>query len=570
MSDNPQNISGAEAIDWDDEELVDLTPTMKPEAAAAAAPAPKKSRKVALVAGNAPSLNTETNSLLQTRLRALVNFILFANVLLLGITFFGSDYQLFGSHDHYLTVSIIQVLFLCFLCGVLYSQHDHAHSSLKMVEYALFFGQTMFWIFDRFFAVVKDAASGDYTDLLVDDRESAIPLILLMVVYGMFIPNNWRAAARVVIPMAMAPVVALTLVTVLHPELQDRVSLITAPSRLGPLYVLLFLVVILSLYGASVTNKMRQEVHKAKKFGQYQLQTQIGKGGMGEVHLAEHELLKRPCALKLIRPEAAGDELALARFEREVQTTASLTHPNTIAIYDYGRAQDNSFYYVMEYLPGMSADELIHECGRISPGRTIYLLRQVCSALADAHSAGLIHRDLKPANIFISERGGLCDFVKVLDFGLVKLTSDPAALQLTGTQVICGTPMYMSPEQALGESGLDARCDIYALGAIAYSMLTGRPPFEGSSPVSIMIAHARDEVKPPREIGVELPEDIEAVVLKCLSKSVDDRYADVIALDQALAACDSAGDWDGQKAAVWWEEFTQKKFQKSAPVTAET
>ena len=163
--------------------------------------------------------------------------------------------------------------------------------------------------------------------------------------------------------------------------------------------------------------------------------------------------MKRPCALKLIRSETAASPLALTRFEREVKTTASLTHPHTIEIYDYGHTDDGTFYYVMEYLPGLGLDQLLAEYGPLPPGRVIYLLRQACSALAEAHAAGLIHRDLKPGNLYISERGGLCDFVKVLDFGLVKLVQEPSAAQLTADRVVSGTPLYMAPEQALGNRG---------------------------------------------------------------------------------------------------------------------
>ncbi len=277
---------------------------------------------------------------------------------------------------------------------------------------------------------------------------------------------------------------------------------------------------------------------------------------MGDVFLAEHVLIKRPCAMKLIRAESAGDPTALARFEREVQTTARLTHPHTIDIYDYGHANDGTFYYVMEYLPGLSLAELIAEHGPLPAGRVIYLLRQACGALAEAHAAGLIHRDLKPGNLFVSERGGLCDYVKVLDFGLVKLTADPQAVQLTSDQVISGTPLYMAPEQAMGDRGLDGRCDVYALGAIAYHMLAGRPPFEGDAPVAIMIAHASQEVVAPSAYRPDIPQDIEQVVLRCLAKKPADRYEDVLALAEALHNCAAASEWDAQKAASWWQEIT--------------
>ena len=253
---------------------------------------------------------------------------------------------------------------------------------------------------------------------------------------------------------------------------------------------------VLATYTSYVLNSLRQEVHEAKRYGQYQLVSKLGSGGMGDVFLAEHVLLKRPCALKLIRPAAAAEPTALARFEREVKTTASLTHPHTIEIFDYGHTDDGTFYYVMEYLPGLGLDQLLAEFGPLPPGRVIYLLRQACSALAEAHAAGLIHRDLKPGNLYVSERGGLCDFVKVLDFGLVKHVQEPNAARLTADHIISGTPQYMAPEQALGSRELDARCDLYALGAIAYHMLCGQPPFQEDNPMAVMIAHAREAIPP--------------------------------------------------------------------------
>jgi serine/threonine-protein kinase len=206
----------------------------------------------------------------------------------------------------------------------------------------------------------------------------------------------------------------------------------------------------------------------------------------------------------------------------------------------------------MEYLPGLSLDQLLAQYGSLPAGRAIYLLRQACSALAEAHAAGLIHRDLKPANLYISERGGLCDFVKVLDFGLVKQVHGSGAARLTRDHVVSGTPWYMSPEQALGNQDLDARSDLYALGAIAYHMLSGQPPFPDENPVAVMIAHAHTEVPPIHRSSI--PDDLQQVVLRCLRKSPADRFADAKELEQALGACSAAGEWDAQKAALWWHD----------------
>jgi serine/threonine-protein kinase len=357
--------------------------------------------------------------------------------------------------------------------------------------------------------------------------------------------------------MALAPLISFALLLDspgAEPVLQELLKVEPA----GTNALILLIGAGLAIYGAHVLNSLRAQLHEASRYGNYQLRRKLGVGGMGEVYLAEHQLLKRPCALKLIRPESVNDPVALARFEREVQSAARLSHPNTIEIFDYGHTDDGTFYYVMEYLPGMSFSELVKTYAPLPPGRVIYLLRQACAGLAEAHALGLIHRDLKPANIFIAVRGGEYDVVKVLDFGLVKVTLDPNLPELTGAQTVSGTPSFMAPEQATGDRGLDARADVYALGAIAYYALTGRPPFVGESGVAIMISHARDPVVPPSKLRADIPADLEQVVLRCLAKKPEDRYASVTELAKALAACEAAADWDADRARQWWSGVLQE------------
>ena len=283
---------------------------------------------------------------------------------------------------------------------------------------------------------------------------------------------------------------------------------------------------VLGTYGAHLLNTLRVRAIAARQFNQYRLREPIGSGGMGEVHLAEHRLLKRPCAIKLIRPERAGDPRSLERFEREVQAMARLTHPNTVEIYDFGHTEDGTFYYVMEYLPGLSLEGLVDAVGPLMPARVIYFLRQACEALAEAHAAGLIHRDLKPGNLFATRRGGRYDFVKLLDFGLVTEVDGPAGAVDGHERAVAGTPAYMAPEQVLNDRPLDHRCDLYALGAVAYHLLTGRPPFDGESPTRVMDAQVRDPVVPPTRIRPDVGDDLERVVLRCLAKAPEDRFSD--------------------------------------------
>ena len=317
--------------------------------------------------------------------------------------------------------------------------------------------------------------------------------------------------------------------------------------------MVLLLLAIGSGYATQAISRFRDQVADARHLGQYRLRHRIGAGAMGEVYLAEHELLKRPCALKLIRPDSVGDPKALARFEREVRLTATLSHPNTVEIYDYGRTSDGTYYYVMEYLPGLSLEELVERHGPMPPGRVVYLLRQVCQALREAHAVGLIHRDIKPSNIIAARRGGLDDVAKLLDFGLARPAEAPAA-DLSAEGQILGTPLFMSPEQAMGSRGLDQRSDIYSVGAVAYHLLTGRPPFSGVGGLAVLIAHARDPVVPPSLVLPGIPEDLEQVVLRCLAKDPADRFADAESLERALLACACSEDWDQDRAARWWRD----------------
>jgi serine/threonine-protein kinase len=344
----------------------------------------------------------------------------------------------------------------------------------------------------------------------------SLPWVFMMMGYGVFIPNEWRRCTVIVGIMASAPF------------LISKVAGLAANATAGQsvaAYDAYYLVVAcwigpaaaITIYGSHRAEALRQEVVTARQLGQYKLKERLGAGGMGEVYLAEHKLLRRPCAVKLIRADRSSDPSALTRFEREVQATATLTHPNTVQIFDYGHANDGTFYYAMEYLPGLSLQELVTRHGPLPPGRTVYLLRQVCGALREAHGIGLIHRDIKPSNILVCERGGCHGVAKLLDFGLVQAeeTGKPDS-KLTQEGAVLGTPSFMSPEQAGGTGNLDARSDIYSLGAVAYFLLTGERPFKGSSAVQILAAHLYEPIKPLRSLRAEIPTDLGAVVLRCM------------------------------------------------------
>ena len=312
------------------------------------------------------------------------------------------------------------------------------------------------------------------------------------------------------------------------------------------------LTAIVGIRGVYTINRLRREAFEARQLGQYKLKRLLGAGGMGEVHLAEHQLMKRPVAIKLIKPGKAADPVSLARFEREVRATAQLSHWNTIEIFDYGHTDDGTFYYVMEYLPGKSLADFVAEHGPLAPSRVVWLLEQTCEALAEAHSLGLIHRDIKPGNIFAAERGGVFDVAKLLDFGLAKPATSSGDMNLTQEGSITGSPLFMAPEQATGDGAPDARSDIYALGAVGYYLLTGHPPFEADNPVKVLLAHAQQTVKPLSQWQPGIPADLERIILRCLAKNRDDRFPDVNSLAVALRNSSLHGGWTREDAHRWW------------------
>jgi serine/threonine-protein kinase len=377
--------------------------------------------------------------------------------------------------------------------------------------------------------------------------------VAAIVAYGIFIPNTGRRCGAVVAGMALVPV-ALMVGVILG---EDAIRTMYLADFLGYFFIVVIWMgtaVALAIAGSHRIEVLRRAVIAARQMGQYRLKQRLGAGGMGEVYLAEHVLLRRPCALKLIRPEQAGDRKHLVRFEREVQTTATLTHPNTIQVFDYGHTDDGTFYYVMEYLPGLNLEELVKRHGPLLPERAVHLLRQVCRALCEAHGIGLIHRDIKPSNIITTTRGGLCDVAKLLDFGLVRSHGegrDPTGPTQEG--MVAGTPAYMSPEQADARQHLDARSDIYSLGGVAYFLLTGQPPFVRPSTLQTLLAHLSEPPVPPDQLRPELPGDLQAVVLRCLEKDPARRFGDVRAMERALAGCQAAGQWTEERAAEWWD-----------------
>jgi eukaryotic-like serine/threonine-protein kinase len=497
---------------------------------------------VALVEGTGPRLTSEVHVLLLRRLRLAALLLSAGFAVFLVNHWFQTDFSqtaevvLFAFHVVLVFAVGVVGASLCRGCAI-------PDWWLRVSEAVIFGLPAAFFAAMQYYVTCRLSAQGHFEPIVG-------PWLVLIYTYALFIPNTMRRAAVVIAAMALVPIVLLATMMATLPEVANVVT----ANHLVSLGLMIAVAAGGSVFGVDTIGSLHRQAFEARQLGQYRLTRRIGAGGMGEVYLAEHQLLKRPCVVKLIRPDKAGDPRVLARFQREVRATARLSHWNTVEIFDYGSTSDGTFYYVMEYLPGMSLAELVDRFGPLPPERVIHLLRQACGALSEAHAAGLIHRDIKPGNIFAAQRGGVYDVAKLLDFGLVKPVIEDEPIHLTTEGAITGSPLFMSPEQATGDGTPDARSDIYALGAVAYYLLTGRPPFVSDKPLKVLIAHAHEPVVPPSQLRPEIPADLEQVVLRCLAKPPDERFQDAAALERALAECDDADRWTREQAAQWWQE----------------
>ncbi|HEV3255339.1 MAG TPA: serine/threonine-protein kinase [Gemmataceae bacterium] len=498
-----------------------------------------------IVDGSGPHLTKETQPLLRMRLRAA------AFILLIGFSVFLVRHVVGALTGELLDPLLLSfhtlvVLVLGFSSMMLYRHCPMSMRQLRFAELVIFSLPAMFFLALQRRVTLSDVGRG-----FMPPPMAFWPLLIFT--YGMFIPNTWRRAARVIGAMALAPVLLVAGMMLAYPQVAEVMTVVDIMQHV----LVLVVAAVAAVFGTHVIITLRREAFEAKQLGQYRLITPLGAGGMGEVYLAEHLMLKRPCAIKLIHPGQAADPHVLARFEREVRMTARLSHWNTVEIFDYGRTEDGTFFYVMEYLPGRSLEDLLQRHGPLPAERVVHLLRQACQGLREAHAIGLIHRDIKPGNLFAAQRGGLYDVVKLLDFGLVKPVAETPSARLSQEGAISGTPLFMSPEQARGLPDLDARSDIYSLGAVAYTLLTGRPLFERTTPWEVMISQARDDVVPPSMVQADVPDDLERVILRCLAKRPEDRFQDTDSLEQALAECAAADQWTQSQAARWWQENDQ-------------
>ena len=398
-------------------------------------------------------------------------------------------------------------------------------------------------------------------------REYLLFSVVLVLMHGLIIPGGSRRSLVMTAGLAGISILTGTAGVLTDTAAAAAVSTAFRMELAAELAWLSGVAVLCATIAAGVGERIRDRERHLEKLGPYRLRSLLGSGGMGDVYLAEHQLLKRLCAVKLIHPEKAGDSRVRARFEREVKATAALTHPNTVQVYDYGTTDTGRFYYAMEFLDGMNLDEFVRRFGPMPPARVICILKQVCGALQEAWLEGLVHRDVKPSNIFLSERGHVYDVAKLLDFGLVRDALDRQSQMRHPTTQIQGSPSFMCPEQASGLNP-DCRGDLYSLGAVAWFLLVGHPPYQDDNPVMLIVAHATESVPDIRTTGVDVPDDLAAVIMKCLARNPDDRFASPRELLLALEACRDAQAWTWQDAEHWWLTSMPRRGEHVLPETA--
>jgi serine/threonine-protein kinase len=392
-----------------------------------------------------------------------------------------------------------------------------------------------------------------YHDTGVAPTLTWVPAIVIMfplVVPGP--PRRMLAAAIAAGAMAPLSLLVLDVTGMIHTHNGDGY----APAIVGSTFAVAF-----AYMGARVIYRLGREVAIARALGSYQLEEKLGEGGMGEVWRATHRLLARPAAIKLIRPVLAGNASAGVsaeakhRFEREAKVIASLRSPHTVNLFDFGISNEGAFYYAMELLDGLDASSLVRQFGPVPAERAVYLLKQVCHSLTEAQAHGLVHRDIKPSNIFVCRYGEDYDFVKVLDFGIVKTHHDAGSLDtaLTRETVIHGTPAFMAPEQALGAEQLDGRADIYALGCVAYWFLTGQLVFSADSAQGLLLQHIQAvPTAPSARTELPVPPALDRIVLACLAKTPDERPQSARELLRQLEAVDGVSPWSEERRREWW------------------
>lgn len=518
-----------------------------------------------ITVGAQPEISSETESLLRGRMQVGSWMILFG-VLAFVIRDVISPNAVLETLADWWNRFGARVLLILFYAGTIVLLRSSRRLSLRQLrglEVAILWAVALWFASDRLYYIRRAIEEENAADAVFAISFAVIFYFALMSAYGFFAPNTWRRALRMTSLIALTPLSVLVIIVVSDSGAASfLLSTGNAAIEISSMAMMLGIGVMINTWGAHRIHTLRLEVHEAKRLGQYRLSERIGRGGMGEVWKAEHRLLARPAAIKLIKPEmidASDPAVAhdfMRSFEREAQTTASLRSVHTVELYDFGITADSAFYYVMELLDGRDLESLVKQFGALEPERVVYLLDQVCDSLAEAHDKGLVHRDIKPANIYVCRMGRQADFVKVLDFGLVKVRSRDGDGRSAGESesVIVGTPLYIAPEMIVGTE-VDARADIYSLGCVGYWLLTARPVFEGNTTAEIVAKHVKEAaVAPTQRVEWEIPAMLEQVILACLEKDPAARPQSADELAGELRATGLADAWSQDRARAWWEE----------------
>ena len=375
-------------------------------------------------------------------------------------------------------------------------------------------------------------------------------LSLVLLVRSAAVPGRWQRSFAVAFVIALAFPVVLGVAAAFDDTIALQWRTASAIEWFIHDYTFVIATGFLGAIASHMVWRARQQVFEARRLGRYRLKARIAEGGMGEVWLARDDENKRDVALKILASHVAADESARARFQREARAAQGLQSPHVIRVFDYGASDDGVVYFAMELLEGADLGHLVERVGALPPARAVHFIRQACAALAEAHGRGIVHRDIKPENLYATQRDSLSDYLKVLDFGIAKVTDPADDVTLTRDGWLAGTPAYMAPEAVTGQAA-DARSDVYSLGAVLYFLITASPPFTADNAGALMVAHVQEApVAPSVRLGKSIPPELERIILRCLAKQPTDRYPDAGALDRELAQS-GAGDWVPATSGEW-------------------
>ncbi len=502
-----------------------------------------------LNAGATQRLESQTASLLQSRLVAV------AIIVLVGSALAAARFAVYDPNGVPVTLFNV-VLAVSVLLSL--RRWRLQEGGLRILEAFLLGAMVLSTALNQVMLLGVDIRGGNLLNYTLQANRMPGIYVLFMALYAILIPARWTQTLGYVLAVSGVGVAAQLAPFYVYPQLRQFAEINMAEQASFVLFMMV-LGGFLAVFGTWVISGYRKAAAEAGDAGMYRLLGKLGEGGMGEVWRAEHRMLARPAAIKIIRPEMLGGKvdpgMVTARFTREARATATLRSPNTVQLYDFGVTEGGTFFYVMEFLSGLDLEQLVERFGPLPPARAAHLLAQAARSLGEAHARGLVHRDIKPANLHVGALADEYDWLKVLDFGLVKSfdNSEGAATSLTVEGVATGTPAYFPPEMARGASAADERTDVYALAAVGYWLLTGALVFEGVTAMEMVLKHVQEEPVPPsKRSEVEISPSLDQAILAGLHKAPEDRPQSMAEFAQLLAEADTGARWTQRHAVEWW------------------